>query len=86
MTNYCAIAQTVIRTSKAPYPNIELGIVEHPEIPGWVFLVLYARNLAEFSDDQIHSIRDWLQSLLDKLNNHPLVQAAYSWQISYEEK
>jgi len=85
MANYDTVAQLVLREVPAPYPGIITDVLEYPEFPGWLFLTLYAYNLAEFSDPQIHSIAEWLQAVLTRLNEHPLIDAKFSWRIDQRE-
>lgn len=85
MSKYESVAAQVIRNNPAPYPGILLDVVEDQRYPGWFFLTLYASNIAEYSDDQIHSITDWINLLLKTLNAHPLVGAKFAFNISHEE-
>jgi hypothetical protein len=82
MDNYDGVAKTIINESKFPYSNFIYDVVGYDDVPGMLFIRIYAGNLAEFSDNQIHSIRDWLQGILDNLNNHPLIQTKWTYEVS----
>lgn len=80
MTSYDTAAQEIIHNFSAPYPNIRFDIVEYEDRLNIIVLRFYADNLADFSDNQMQSIAEWLKSLLDRLNNAPLL-AQYTYEI-----
>lgn len=85
MTDYYdATAQHLIQTSNPPH-NITLDVVEFPHEPGAMYLIVYAHELTMLSETKVGEIADWLKKLLDKLNEHPLVRASFSYRVSMEE-
>lgn len=86
MTSYDEAAKDIIHSWPAPYPNIHMDVVEYKEVPGMVFLRFYADNLYSFSDSQLVSIAEWINSLLNKLNSLPLL-GKYTWEcVEYEQR
>ncbi len=79
MSNYDSGAKEIIHNTPAPYKGIKFDVVEYPQIKDLIFLRFYADNLYSFSDDQLHSIADWMNTLLGKLNSLPLL-AKYTWE------
>lgn len=85
MTDYYdATAQHLIQTSNPPH-NITVDIAEFPDEPGALYLIVYAHELTMLPESKVDEIVDWLKALLDKLNNHPFVHAAYSFEVSTKE-
>lgn len=84
MSSYCPIAKNILDSNPPPYKNFICDVVEIPEYVGVVFLRMYAQNLADFSDDQIAGITEWLNKVLKLLNAHPLVKANYAHLIREE--
>lgn len=79
---YDSAAQSIIKQTKAPYSNIKLDVVEYPETPGLVYLRFYADNLyGDYSEPQIASIAEWINTLVRKLNQHPLLMAKYAVEV-----
>lgn len=85
MSDYCHVAKSILRQHPVPYKTFICDIVELVEYPGIVFLMMYAANLAEFSDYQIANITEWLNSIKKILNGHPLISAKYAHRISQED-
>lgn len=84
--NYCSVAKHIISATPNPYPNkLLVDFVELNEYPGIMWITLYAQNLAEFSDAQLASITQWLNTLKKKLNGSPLVEASYAHLITQRE-
>lgn len=77
---YDDYAARIIREVPAPYPNIIFDVVEYPDQPALVYLRFYADNLYSFSDNQLNSIAPWMNQLLKKLNESPLMLAKYTWE------
>lgn len=85
MTNYDSGAKQIIHSYPAPYSNIRFDVVEYKERPGIVVLRFYADNLYSFSDDQLVSIAEWMNKLLNELNSKPLL-AKYTWEcVEYDQ-
>lgn len=84
MTSYDSAAKDIIHSHSAPYSGIKMDVVEYNDIPGLVFLRFYADNLYSFSDSQLVSIAEWINSLLNKLNNSPLL-GKYTWECVEDE-
>lgn len=85
MTSYDSGAKETIRCTPAPYSDIRFDVVEYEDKPGIVVLRFYADNLYSFSDNQLVSIAEWMNTLLGKLNSLPLL-AKYTWEcVSYDQ-
>ncbi len=86
MSSYDTGAQEIIHSTPAPYPGIKFDVVEYPDVKDLIFLRFYADNLYSFSDDKMHSIADWMNTLLNRLNSLPLL-AKYTWEcVEYEQR
>lgn len=86
MSNYDSGAKEVIHSTPAPYSGLTFDVVEYPDRPGIMVLRFYADNLYSFSDSQLHSIAEWMNKLLNKLNSLPLM-AKYTWEcVEYEQR
>lgn len=79
MTSYDSAAREIIHSTPAPYSNILFDVVEYEDKPGIVVLRFYADNLYSFSDNQLVSIAEWMNLLLNKLNSLPLL-GKYTWE------
>lgn len=85
MTSYDTGAKKIIHAFPAPYSNIRFDVVEYEDRPGIVVLRFYADNLYSFSDNQLISIADWMNRLLNELNSKPLL-AKYTWEcVEYDQ-
>jgi hypothetical protein len=82
MSDYCVIAQHVLKQNPPPYKKLIVDVWEIPEYAGVVFLRLYAQNLADFSDNQIAGITEWLNKVKGLLNEHPLIVAKWAHVIA----
>jgi hypothetical protein len=78
MSDYCAVAKHILETNPPPYQKFICDVWEMPEYPGVMFLRMYADNLAEFSDNQIAGITEWLNKVKRLLNGNPLVRAQWA--------
>lgn len=78
-SSYDSGAREVIHSTPAPYSGIKFDIVEYSEVKDMVFLRFYADNLYSFSDSQLVSIAEWINTLLKQLNNKPLL-GKYTWE------
>ncbi len=86
MSSYDSGAKDIIHNTPAPYSGIKFDIVEYPEINDLVFLRFYADNLYSFSDAQLTSIAEWMNKLLNRLNEAPLL-AKYTWEcVEYDQR
>jgi hypothetical protein len=86
MSNYDSGAEQIIHSTTAPYSGIRFDVVEYPEINDLVFLRFYADNLYSFSDTQLESIAAWMNKLLNRLNEAPLL-AKYTWEcVEYDQR
>lgn len=81
---YDATAQHLIQTSNPPH-NITVDVAEFPDEPGALYLIVYAHELAMLPETKVEHVADWLKKLLDKLNEHPFINASYSYRVSMEE-
>lgn len=85
MTSYDSAARQILHSYPAPYLDIRFDIVEYNDRPGIVVLRFYADNLYSFSDDQLISIAEWMNNLLNDLNSKPLL-AKYTWEcVEYDQ-
>lgn len=82
MSDYCAVAKNILEKNPPPYKKLLVDVWEIHEYPGVVFLRLYAQNLADFSDNQIAGVTEWLNKVKRLLNEHPLVRAKWAHIIS----
>lgn len=86
MNSYDSGAQEIIHSTPAPYPGINFDVVEYEEIKNLMFLRFYADNLYSFSDSQLESIAEWMNKLLKRLNEAPLL-SKYTWEcVNYEQR
>lgn len=80
MTSYYdGAAKDIIHQWPAPYSGIRMDVVEYKEMPGIVVLRFHADNLYSFSDSQLVSIAEWMNTLLKQLNSKPLL-GKYTWE------
>lgn len=85
MSRYDAVAQQIVNTSNPPF-GITVSVVEYPDDPpGALYLRIYVREYYDFKKSRVQHITDWLNALVKKLNNHPLVLGTYSIEVSEEE-
>lgn len=86
MTNYDSGAKEIIHSTPAPYPGIHFDVVEYDDIKDLVFLRFYANNLYSFSDAKLVSIAEWMNRLLNRLNEAPLL-SKYTWEcVDYDQR
>lgn len=83
MTKWWEMQEASILRTPAPYAGIIFDVVEYPDMPGIVILRFYAINLIEFSENKLHSIAEWIQLILDTLNNSNLPNK-YTYEIKEE--
>lgn len=86
MIKYDSAAQQIIHSFPAPYKGIIFDIVDYPDKNGIIVLRLYADNIFSFSENQMLSIFEWINSLCDRLNSLPLL-AKYTWEcVDYDQR
>lgn len=74
------ITEALTLRQKAPYPGIIFDVVQYDYAPHISVLRFYADNLSMFSDSQLNSIAEWIQKLLDDLNEMEL-PTQYTYEV-----
>jgi hypothetical protein len=80
MTEWWMVKEASILRMSAPYPGILFDVVDYESSPGIIVLRFYASNLMDYSHNKLHSIAEWIQLLLDTLNNSNLPNK-YTYEI-----
>lgn len=83
MMGFDIIAAGMLHNEPPPHGFV-IDIVEKDDEPGCVYLRLYADDVLDHPESEVENLRDWLKSMLDRLNQW--TTGTWTWEMAEKPK